>query len=507
MSFWDKLTATLRDAFADYPDFEEVIANAEQHAISEPTETRDTSMPNIYAQISDKFWDEEFENENGYHYLHDIFVDSNGGQMYAITSSAGSLYQWPVTVSNDLVELGEPVDVAVQFVPRSKPIYRKLEDGRILMVGVICTSILNRSGHIDSRAMFDTFVERFKGDGSEYVNFAHVAGAETSMGKIVRVWREGYALLAAMEFANDPISQAAAEAMIADEKGVWGFSIEFWPDAGPVPTEIHDGIKVPVYNAGALAGVSILKEKKAAAWFTQHIVSRSADMRKEDYADLVELVGPDLADDMLERVESLNKDVDTRGLIARSAEDAVGSAEEAIAEIADEEEVVAESVEEVEAEVVADEDPEAVAESAASPVFEIDDELVDVIAGRVAEGAELQARSSELFRSLIDKVQSLTAQVAELVERVAVVESEKEEISGVVKESAKAIEELSMTDNKKFKAWMQDLPKQPTPRAVYRPSQGKVVRDGASDDGDEQETVDLSAVAAKNISSILKTKR
>lgn len=154
-----------------------------------------------------------------------------------MTVSAGRLWRWPVTLDrNDQVSVGEPVIVKVNFsVTNDAPsgrmsTLRETSDGRWLGASVLCTATVNKMGILDSRGLFDSFIKRFKGDGSEYINLLHLGGGVSKIGVLRHIFRDDKLLVGIYGDEldkDDPVALAAARTLAADGDDYWGGSIKF----------------------------------------------------------------------------------------------------------------------------------------------------------------------------------------------------------------------------------------------------------------------------------------
>lgn len=278
-----------------------------QAAGKEPPEGRAVSIQTIYGEALTGL-------ERAGIYPMDMYEE--GGALFAIGTMEGRLYKVPVIVGEDgSVGLGEAQLVTVNFPPageRSIAITRQA-DGRYRWTALACTAILNRSGEIDTRALFDKFVERAEKEGYPEIDFYHVTG--TDMGQADYIARDGYSFVASGLFEDSNIGRAAAEGLAADP-GFWGCSILYSPLARELVIAC-DGIDIPAYTDGILRKITILPEREAAALFTTMEVERMNDKIK---AALQKLLGNELADEMEARVDGVNRRVEDEQLVARSTE-------------------------------------------------------------------------------------------------------------------------------------------------------------------------------------------
>jgi len=235
---------------------------------------------------------------DNYHWMQDLYYDN--GALFAVTVSAGRLWRWPVTLDrNDQVSVGDPVIVKVNFsVTNDAPTgrmstLRETNDGRWLGASVLCTATVNKMGILDSRGLFDSFIKRFKGDGSEYINLLHLGGGVSRIGTLRHVFRDDKLLVGIYELdKDDPVAVATARTLAADGDGYWGGSIEFRHFGEPTLLEVAEGISLPVTTDGELLGYSIARSADCAAWATCNLVFETRGlMTDKDKAVALELLG------------------------------------------------------------------------------------------------------------------------------------------------------------------------------------------------------------------------
>ncbi|MCX6047398.1 MAG: hypothetical protein NT075_20010 [Chloroflexi bacterium] len=239
---------------------------------------------------------------DSYHYLQDLYYDASAGgaQLFAVTVSAGRLWRWPVTLDrNDQASIGEPVIVKVNFsVTNETPTgrmatIRQTSDGRWLGASVLCTATVNKMGILDSRGLFDSFIQRFKGDGSEYINLLHLGGGISRIGVMRHIFRDDKLLVGIYEFdKDDPVALATARTLAADAAGYWGGSIEFKHFGEAQLVEVAEGISLPVTTDGEFLGYSFARSQDCAAWSTCNIIFEQRGlMTDQDRAVALELLG------------------------------------------------------------------------------------------------------------------------------------------------------------------------------------------------------------------------
>jgi len=255
----------------------------------------------------------------------------DNGTLFAVTVSAGRLWRWPVALDrNDQVSVGEPVIVKVNFsVTNEAPAgrmstLRETSDGRWLGASVLCTATVNKMGILDSRGLFDSFIARFKGDGSEYINLLHLGGGVSKIGVLRHIFRDDKLLVGIYELdKDDPVAVATARTLAADAVGYWGGSIEFRHFGEPTLLEVADGISLPVTTDGQLLGYSIARSADCAAWATCNLVfeQQRGLMTDKDKAVALELLGDEaLVAQLAARLGDKNRTLD--GAITYTVEEA-----------------------------------------------------------------------------------------------------------------------------------------------------------------------------------------
>ncbi len=279
---------------------------------------RAMSMGRLFCQIDDALFDME-----GWPWLHDLYRDDDGS-IFAIASSKGMLFSYPVAVEGDDVVVGEPVRVEETFEPvrmtRTKII--RQDDGRVRWLSVSCTSVLNRVGEIDSRALFDSFVAHAEETGEyPYRTFYHQGKAlKTGMADFLA--RDGNAYITSGLYDEDSTLAPYEIRVLEENPEYWGESIGYSAGEQPSEIEVGPGIKIPVFSDGVNREISLLPEGHAAAWFTHISTQQEVNRMREKVMDaLIELVGDeDKAKEFAALVDDTNRTIDDDDLITRDAD-------------------------------------------------------------------------------------------------------------------------------------------------------------------------------------------
>ena len=263
-------------------------------------------------------------------YVLDVYVESTG-PFAIITKGDGKLYKTPVTVGEDSsITVGEMTEVFMDFSPVTarQVTVKRMKNGDVRWFAIpACTAVLNRSGEIDSRALFDSFVENIERTGNyPELDFFHL-GESLALGKADWVARDGFLYCASGLFYDTPIARAAAKSL-EEKKDYWGLSIAYIPTKEPEMLRSAEGVEVPVYNAGVNRYISILPEGTAASILTNISTKEEVNRMDKKIKDaLKELIGEDvdLLNEIVEKVDGVNRSAE--GMINRKANSAPAAAE------------------------------------------------------------------------------------------------------------------------------------------------------------------------------------
>jgi len=399
-----------------------------------------------------------------YPWLIDLYVDE--GDMYAIVAHMARLYRVPVTVNESDVTLGQPEEVveafeAVSDNERTVSVIRQ-KDGRYRWVNISATATLNRNGEIDSRALFDSFVDHIERTG-EYpvLNFFHTG---LTLGQSDFVARDGYCYITSGLFDDTPIGNAAARG-VSKEPEYWGNSIEFSAFDYEM-AEIAEDVRVPVYKRGVNPAIALLPEQDAAHLMTGYIAvtQREVGMKASVKDAIGRLFGDEdeeLAAQVNEQLEGAvdqrNRNIEEGNMIARSTDDVEAEAEDAEAITDDETDA---------------EDGETEAEMTEHEIV-LDEEMLETLGDLVAD--RLQARQqetyAEILRGISEAVESLEGSVANI----------QEATNGAIEHINQRLAALEVDETERVREIVQDLPASPRSRVIFRPS-NRVERSAEGDD-------------------------
>jgi hypothetical protein len=279
--------------------------------------TRAISGERLFNALWERMFTLDDAVEGSDHYLIDMYFDEGG--IYALYVDRGKLYRYPVMVQNDNVVLGERQQVMEVHQPVGvRTVIRQQEDGRYRWFSVSGTAVLNRSGDIDSRELFDSFIAHAEETGEYPIRQFFHAGEAYRTGQADFLARDGFCYITSGLYDDTPLAQAEVQAR-QNNPGFWGDSIGFIPTAEQELTEISDGIKIPVYRRGINKEISTLPENEAAHLFTRTEVTRmSLDSRAwEAFVQLWDGDEEKARQWLEENPEARNRAIEEAGMITR----------------------------------------------------------------------------------------------------------------------------------------------------------------------------------------------
>ena len=397
-------------------------------ALFNPTIARDISFSNLAEQTYYAL--QEATDYGGF--IHDFYIDESG-VVRVLFSNQGKLFASIVIMTDGAPTVSDPIPVEINLTPMSRTTVERQVDGKYRWISVSCTSILNRTGQIDSRELFDSFVAEIERTGNyPYRTFFH-QGEVFKTGVADFVARDGYALITSGFYDDSEIAAAEVKARLA-EPDFWGESIGFHPTAQPTFLKLTDDVSVPVYTRGVIQEISTLPEKLASALFTSRTVIREMEVRRMDkapYEAFVKLFGSEeKANEWLEANSiPISRAVEDQNLIARAEGE------------------------------IAPETPET-PETPVEPVVEnreivLDESSIAAI-GDYVTNSDVQRRVTEAVASLTATVAELSAQVAEFKEQLRSAQS--------------TVKTLTKDEQEKRMDWLADLSRTQVTKVTYRPS-------------------------------------
>jgi len=187
---------------------------------------RAIALPSIYALVYAQL-EIAMQADDTWRALIDVYLD--GSDMYAVIGVNGLLYKSALTISGSNVTLGELTQVEIDYKPVSQSIKttRQANGQYRWFAFPAATAVLNRSGELDSRELFNNFVARIESGQVEYpfLSFYHV-GKQITLGRADYVAVDGYTLLMSGLWDTEPLAEAVRNA-IEKTPDYYGISIGY----------------------------------------------------------------------------------------------------------------------------------------------------------------------------------------------------------------------------------------------------------------------------------------
>ena len=435
-----------------------------------------------FSQMREQLWDgletSPQTQEDGMAWPIDIFYD--GGDIFAIVAQKGKFYRIPLTITDTEMTLGEWTQVAQVFEPvkQSLRVYRQA-DGRYRFVGIAATSVLNRVAQIDSRDLFDSFIEDTADTGiwprMDFYHQGRTNEAAWEFGTVDYHVREGFCYIVSGLLDSDhPLTEATVRAF-NESPDTWGFSIEFYAFGEPEKVLVNPEVRIPVYKKGRIVRVSLVREKDAASLFTRvgNITEEKIRMKRDTTEALAELFGTDeAAKKFLEQfgldVDEVNRTVTDEKLVARSSQgsDQGNESEDA-----------------VEDEETETEDEE---KSEETSLLELDETAMAELGRQVFSSPEFKLIAQSLIKIHSQLEEMATARAADAK---AIADLQAANVN-----SAKRLAQVEKSETVKKQEYRQDIPAQATRKATFRP------REAYSEDEDGEE--DMAEKAQRTLAKL-----
>lgn len=257
-------------------------------------------------------------------YVLDVYFDNAGA--FAVMTRDGQLYKIPVFIDEQSqITMGDPIESYMEFTPVSRSLLIKRQaDGTVRWFAMpACTAFLNRSGEIDSRKLFDSFVD-YAERSNEYpeLDFYHL-GERLVLGKADLLFRDDVNFCASGVFDDTDIARAAVKSL-EDQGEYWGLSIAYLPTKEPEKLRSAEGVEIPVFNDGICRFISLLPEDTAASILTSISMKELNRMNKKQEEALKILIGDDdeLFDAIQDKLKENNRTATEPGVIVRSSQPA-----------------------------------------------------------------------------------------------------------------------------------------------------------------------------------------
>lgn len=244
----------------EQPPAETPPAEPVQQTYLKDAKGRAIAFPDVYQQVQ-----QEITKYDPTGMLHDVYYDEAG--VFAMCASMGKLYKIPVNLKGDVAVLGTWEEINVSQSRRGMYKVYRTKEGRYRWVTVSASAVLNRVGEIDSRELFDDFIQRAEQTGVYPIRVFYHAGEKFRVGQCDFLARDENLLITSGLY--DENNELAMREVVArtKEPDFWGDSIGFLPMS--VARLIAVGYaKIPVYTRGILEEISTLPEQEAAGWFT-----------------------------------------------------------------------------------------------------------------------------------------------------------------------------------------------------------------------------------------------
>lgn len=234
---------------------------------------RVTAFSNIYDEVYDTLQLADLA-EKKYTRLYDIYYDEGSAGFYALAIRDGIVYKIEVlTTADGGITIGEFHEL--QLKPQTEKgqfrVYRS-SAGDMRWLSIASVAVMNRIGEIDSRELFDSFVDYAnKTNNFPVLNIYHL-GENSTVGQGDFLARHNYVYIAGGKFNNDKFGKATYEGL--QGRTDWGNSIEFYSPRYYIEQFNIEGevLHVPVYKRGINTGITLVREKDAASMFTLHKV-------------------------------------------------------------------------------------------------------------------------------------------------------------------------------------------------------------------------------------------
>jgi hypothetical protein len=413
---------------------------------------------------------EQFYTEGAY--LSDIYYDD--GNLIATATMGGKLFRSAIAIDdNGDITIGDMQEVMIKFDPVNRAtIDDSSADGKVLMLSLSATSVINKEGSIDSRALFDSMIDYMRRTKKRIPRTFYHRGVQFRSGDVIWMARDDNALLTLTEFDMDSeLGRREVSARKADPS-YWGDSIEFDPVGGAELWDVGDGITIPVYRAGIPVAVATVRSEYACSHYSNRYSLKQEEVKRmtlkdHEREDLIKLFGgnENEVDGWLkDNVDVVNRQIEESGQITRETE-VPGETPAETPVVEGSEEATPEGGEEV----VATEEPTEEQEGGASEeplVLEFNDEMAQQTAAIVME--------SSIFTDFRDSVLSA---VDEIKNSMATLGTTVQELQAASVARTKEINALKKADSEKQREWTNDLPRKAQRTVSFRPSQNAPVED------------------------------
>lgn len=428
------------------PKDENPPAEPVQQTYLKPGKGRAISLPTIYEQVQG-----EVTKQDPTGMIHDIYYDDNGS-MFAMCASLGKLYRILLTIKDGLVSLGKWDEVSVAQSRRGLYHVHRTKEGRYRWVTVSASAVLNRVGEIDSRALFDDFIQRAEKEGSYPIRVFYHAGEKFRVGQCDYLARDENLLITSGLYDED--NELAMREIVARSKDpeYWGDSISFLPMSTPELLDMN-GVKIPVYTKGVFEEISTLPEQEAASWFTNRStlkeVQRMLSQRQmEAFVKLFDGKKEEAEAWLKNNAAERNRQIVDTGMITRAQQELSELLQTGTGVVVPPETPLT---------------PETPPET--PPTFELDETAMGVLAERVATKINFTAAITQALTPITDQLRSLD-------ERMTKLDGATTALANDVEKRMRALEK---DDETKRREWLNDAPDPKHTVVTFRPRKDRTI--------------------------------
>jgi hypothetical protein len=270
---------------------------------------RAVALSSIYEQIR-----AQLQATHPDSYPRDIYYEM--GILFVVIGREGKLYKAPIIQADKSTFLvGEMIEVVEQFSER-QTILRASQEHWLILCG---TTVLNRSGEIDSTRLYDNFILRAETSQQyPYLTIYHL-GRDFKIGETIFLARDENVYMAAGRWDQSELAQATKRS-VESNPDYWGASNRFMALGKPDVVRAGD-VEIPVYTDGIHIEISILPEKEAASLFTTTTSEEVIRMNEKIQKAILKIFEDDAdkARKFIEQIDEVNRRIKDEGLIFREA--------------------------------------------------------------------------------------------------------------------------------------------------------------------------------------------
>lgn len=283
------------------------------------TKVRAISLDMLYSQVMQMVYAMQPQTPEApaEQWISPMGIYREGDELFLVCARGGKLWKQGINIADDdTITFDTPTQVQETFTPVTRLSITRDESGKPRWIATVATAVLNRVGEIDSKALFDSFIDHARKTGEYPVyDVMHYENA-LRIGVADFVAREGIAYMATGTFDDNEFAQAAARGL-EKEPDYWGHSISYLKQGEPEILRVGD-VSIPVFTKGINRFISVCPRSRAANLFTDAAVQRGVkNMTDEEKKILAQLVGEEQAARKIAELGDLNRTVAEAGLITR----------------------------------------------------------------------------------------------------------------------------------------------------------------------------------------------